>query len=65
MTRCLHKTQVPVLLNEGPSAVAELQGDCGFLREPVGWEESGGFGVAAATTAAGEKSCRGGETVLL
>lgn len=55
MARCLHKTWVPVLLNKEPSAVTELQGDCGFLREPMGWEESGGFGGTAATTAAAEK----------
>jgi len=65
MAHCLHKTGVPALLNEGPSAVVELQGNSGVLREPMGWEESSGFGGAAATTAAEEKPCCGGEAVLL
>lgn len=32
----------------------ELHGDSGFLKEPI-WEESDGFGGAAATAATGEK----------
>lgn len=34
MARCLHKTWVPALLNEGPSAVAELQHDRAFQGSP-------------------------------
>ena len=34
MARCLHKTQVPALLNEGPSAAAELQHDRAFGGSP-------------------------------
>lgn len=54
ITCCLHKIRISVLPNEGPSATVELHGDSGFLKEPM-WEESDGFGGAAATAATGEK----------
>lgn len=64
MAHCLHKTQVPALLNEGPSSVVDLQQDRAFCGSRSVIILSGGEGAATFLVRSIFKKINGGTGTL-